>query len=75
MAALAGGRIFVFGCFIPVFGVAYFPLQILGAEMRLIEGFSSGVRQIPVVRQCRFRCLLIAHAAIPARIRAQWYQQ
>jgi hypothetical protein len=42
MAALAGGRIFVFGCFIPVFGVAYFPLQILGAEMRLIEGFSSG---------------------------------
>ena len=39
---LGGIAVFVFRGFIPGFGVAYFPLQILGSEMRLIEGFSSG---------------------------------
>ena len=69
MAALAG-RIFVFRRLIPGFGVAYFPLQILGREMRFIEGFSSRVGQVPAMRRWKLRCLWIAHAPLLPRIRA-----
>jgi hypothetical protein len=63
-AALAGRGIFVFRCFIPGFGVAYFPLQFLSREMRLIEGFSSRIREVPAWRRCKLQCFLIAHAAL-----------
>jgi hypothetical protein len=34
----------VFGGFIPGLGIAYFPLQLFGAERRLIEFFAGGGR-------------------------------
>jgi len=41
-------RIIVARSFIPVFGIAYFPLEILGVETRLIESFAGWVRHFSI---------------------------
>jgi hypothetical protein len=35
----------IFRGFIPGFGIAYFPLQLIGVEMRLIESFAGWLWQ------------------------------
>jgi hypothetical protein len=62
--ALAGGGIavFIFRGLIPGFGVADFPLQLFGGEMRLLKGFSSGVGQVGAGR---LRCFLISQTVPP----------
>jgi hypothetical protein len=35
----------ILGGFIPGFRIAYFPLQIFGGDMRLIDSLAGGVRQ------------------------------
>jgi hypothetical protein len=54
---------FVFRGFIPGFGVAYFPLELLGGEMRRLEGFFSGVGQVLAGWRCELWRFLITHTS------------
>ena len=66
VASVGGGiAAFVFRGFIPGFRVAYFSLQLFGGEMRLLEGFFSGVRQVAARGRCEILCFLITHAIPP----------
>jgi hypothetical protein len=66
VASVGGGiAAFVFRGFIPGFRVAYFSLQLFGGEMRLLEGFFSGVGQVLAGRRCKLRRFLITHPSPP----------
>jgi hypothetical protein len=41
-------RVIIARSFIPVFGIAYFPLEIFGVERRFIEGFAGWVRHFSI---------------------------
>jgi hypothetical protein len=61
--------------FIPHFGIPYFPLQLFGGEMRLVESLASGVRgrcwgqslavRVSMVGRCKLLPFLIIHDGSP----------